>query len=152
MNQLIGSTSPFSEENRNTLRKIAALLIPKSEEFEVPGADDDAVFTHFIKLASGQSNSINKYLEDLNQICRNDHGDSFLKLQNDEQISLLNNSESLLELLLSYVSLAYYQDPRILSTLSLKSSPPFPGGYNVEQGDWSLLDPVKKRDPFYRKV
>jgi len=55
-----------------------------------------------------------------------------------------------LEILMPHIAFAYYQDPRILSTLSLKDSPPFPGGYVVDEGDWSLLDPVRKRNPFYR--
>ena len=30
--------------------------------------------------------------------------------------------------------------------------PPFPKGFDVEQGDWSLLDPVKRRGTIYRPV
>jgi hypothetical protein len=29
---------------------------------------------------------------------------------------------------------------------------PFPKGHVVEQGDWSLLDPVRARKPLYRRV
>ena len=37
-------------------------------------------------------------------------------------------------------------------SIDLKSTPPFPGGHEIEEGDWSLLDPVKARAPFYRRV
>ena len=37
-------------------------------------------------------------------------------------------------------------------SIDLKSTPPFPGGHEIEQGDWNLLDPVKARAPFYRRV
>jgi len=36
--------------------------------------------------------------------------------------------------------------------LGLEARPPFPKGYVLEQGDWSLLDAVRKRAPFWRKV
>jgi hypothetical protein len=29
---------------------------------------------------------------------------------------------------------------------------PFPKGYDLEQGDWSLLDPVRARPRLYRDV
>jgi hypothetical protein len=30
--------------------------------------------------------------------------------------------------------------------------PPFPQGYVVEQGDWTLLEPVQRRPKVYRDV
>ena len=45
----------------------------------------------------------------------------------------------------------YYRDDRVLRSLGLELRPPFPQGYVLEQGDWSLLDPVKKRAPSLRR-
>jgi hypothetical protein len=39
-----------------------------------------------------------------------------------------------------------------MHSLGQEPRPPFPKGHTVEQGDWSLLDPVKARQPFYRRV
>jgi hypothetical protein len=50
------------------------------------------------------------------------------------------------------VLLCYYRDDRVMGSLGQEPRPPFPKGHVVEQGDWSLLDPVKRRAPFYRKV
>ena len=50
------------------------------------------------------------------------------------------------------ILLCYYRDDRVMLSLGLEPRPPFPKGHVVEQGDWSLLDPVKKRPPFWRKV
>ena len=41
----------------------------------------------------------------------------------------------------------YYRDDRVLRSLGLELRAPFPKGYTLEQGDWSLLDPVKARPP-----
>jgi len=40
----------------------------------------------------------------------------------------------------------------VAGSLGQEPRPPFPKGHVVEQGDWSLLDPVKARKPFYRRV
>jgi hypothetical protein len=46
----------------------------------------------------------------------------------------------------------YYRDDRVLRSLGLELRPPFPKGYPLEQGDWSLLEPVKARPSFWRRV
>ena len=45
---------------------------------------------------------------------------------------------------------AYYRDNRVLRALGHEARAPFPKGHEVEQGDWSLLDPVKRRAAFWR--
>jgi hypothetical protein len=46
----------------------------------------------------------------------------------------------------------YYRDDRVLRSLGLELRPPFPKGYGLEQGDWSLLDPVKARPLMWRRA
>ncbi len=48
------------------------------------------------------------------------------------------------------VLLCYYRDDRVMLSLGLEPRPPFPKGHEIEQGDWSLLDPVRARPPFWR--
>ena len=45
---------------------------------------------------------------------------------------------------------AYYRDDRVLLAIGHEARAPFPKGYDVEQGDWSLLDPVRRRAQFWR--
>jgi hypothetical protein len=54
--------------------------------------------------------------------------------------------------LVRVVLLCYYRDDRVMRSLGLEPRPPFPKGHVVEQGDWSLLDPVRARAPMYRQV
>jgi len=51
-----------------------------------------------------------------------------------------------------HILLCYYRDDRVMRSLGIEPRPPFPGGFAVEQGDWSLLDPVKARAPFWRQA
>ena len=46
----------------------------------------------------------------------------------------------------------YYRDDRVLRSLGLELRAPFPLGYALEQGDWSLLDPVKAMSPSLRRA
>ena len=56
-------------------------------------------------------------------------------------------------LVLSSVILqCYYRDDRVMRSLGMEPRPPFPNGHEVEQGDWSLLDPVRKRPKLYREA
>jgi hypothetical protein len=34
----------------------------------------------------------------------------------------------------------------------MEARAPHPAGFTVEEGDWSLLDPVRNRPEFYRKA
>jgi hypothetical protein len=45
---------------------------------------------------------------------------------------------------------AYYRDDRVLLALRLDARPPFPKGYTLEQGDWTLLNAVRNRPPLWR--
>ena len=46
----------------------------------------------------------------------------------------------------------YYRDDRVLRSLGLELRAPFPKGYTLEQGDWSMLDPVKARPSTLRRA
>ena len=54
--------------------------------------------------------------------------------------------------LISIILQCYYRDDRVMRSLEMEPRPPFPQGFEVEQGDWSLLDPVKRRGKIYRSV
>jgi hypothetical protein len=39
-----------------------------------------------------------------------------------------------------------------MRSLGLEARPPYPKGFELEQGDWSLLDPVRAGPPLFREV
>ena len=57
-----------------------------------------------------------------------------------------------ISMLQACVVASYYQDDRVLRGLGLPDRAPFPVGHAVDETDWSLLDPVRERSPFYRVV
>ena len=50
------------------------------------------------------------------------------------------------------IAQCYYRDDRVMRAIGMEPRAPFPKGYDVEQGDWSLLDPVRARGKIYRDV
>jgi phosphoenolpyruvate synthase/pyruvate phosphate dikinase len=45
---------------------------------------------------------------------------------------------------------AYYRDDRVLRRIGREPRAPFPEGHELPAGDWSLLEVVKQRAPFWR--
>ena len=46
--------------------------------------------------------------------------------------------------------IGYYQHPEVLAGLGLDPRPPHPHGHEIAPNDLSLLDPIRKRRPFFR--
>jgi len=154
MNNVIGSDNPYSFDERQLLREIAGLLIPVSSEYDVPGADDESIFNKILVSIIAEASYIKPKLNELQSLAKDRHDAVFTDLSQIDKTTLLRDQAnfSLLQRLISPTAAAYYQDGRVLETIGLKSTPPFPGGHEIEEGDWSLLDPVKAQEPFYRKV
>lgn len=154
MSNLIGSDNPYSDDERRLLREIAGLLIPASSEYGIPGADDERIFDNILVSIIRLAPTLKPKLHDLQALAEERYGPDFLNLSQVDKTTLLRDqiNYAFLKHLITATATAYYQDGRVLETIGLKSIPPFPGGHDIEQGDWSLLEPVKARAPFYRKV
>jgi len=57
----------------------------------------------------------------------------------------------LLGLLLLQTYAAYYSHPRVLEALGQEARPPHPHGFEVPATDFSILEPVRRKAPFYRR-
>ena len=142
----------LSESEIADLRCLAGMIIPASAKHGVPGADDDAIFADIV-------NSIGR---DREQVCaalaklRTLAGGRLVTLdaarRNEVAARLRAEGGAPLGVLTRIVLLCYYRDDRVMVSLGLEVRPPFPKGHVVEQGDWSLLDPVRSRSPFWRQV
>ena len=154
MSDVIASDNPFSTQEREVLRRVAGVLIPASDEYGIPGADDETIFARILDLAADRSEPIKSGVAALNALASAYRDQGFLDLNVPQQTALLRDAASsrFLKQMIRCTATSYYQDGRVLKSIDLKSTPPFPGGHDIEQGDWTLLDPVKARAPFYRRV
>jgi len=143
---------PLTPEQQRSLRCLADMMIPASATYRIPGAGDDAIFADILQSFGQDAHHVHDVLQNLNQLA----GGAFADLppaRRDVVATQLREQGGTALMMLSRIILScYYRDDRVMRSLDMELRPPFPMGFEVEQGDWSLLDPVRRRAPFYRKV
>ncbi len=154
MSDLISTSDQLlNEAGRAILQALAGAIIPASEAHGVPGADDEAIFAELMTSAGPMMKYIAEHLGILEELAG---GSSFLDAALEEQVALAEQFRAAhpeaSALIVSLIAQCYYRDPRVLESLGTPARPPFPDGYQIDQGDWSLLDPVRARGPLYRPV
>ena len=134
------------------LRIIAGLIIPASEEFDVPGADDPVIQADIVATLGRDAARVIEGLDMLARIA----GAPFAGLDPLQRemvaIEFRANGGVAVATLTRVVLQCYYRDDRVVRSLGLEPRPPFPRGHVLEDGDWSLLDPVRARPPFWRRA
>ena len=146
------SLAMLSPQETLDLRAFAGTMVPASTHYGVPGADDEAIFADIVKSLGRDRDDVWIALKRLAELA----GGAFADLPADRRLQAGNalraEGGAPLAAITRVVLLCYYRDDRVMRSLGQEPRPPFPKGHTVEQGDWSLLDPVKKRKPFYRGV
>jgi hypothetical protein len=133
-------------------RCLAGMIIPPSTKYDIPGADDTTIFADIVGSIGRDADDVCSALARLRTLA----GGSFAALDaahRAEVAATLRAERSTgVAALTRIVLLCYYRDDRVMLSLGLEPRPPFPKGHEIEQGDWSLLDPVRARAPFWRSV
>ncbi|MCC5884894.1 MAG: gluconate 2-dehydrogenase subunit 3 family protein [Gammaproteobacteria bacterium] len=154
MNQTIATDSPFRDPQRGLLEALAELMIPAAEG--LPSAADPAIFSSMLAALARQAATADTGLERLTTLVKQRFRRPFSALSHAEKLesiaALRSEEPGFMALFESTVAASYYTDDRVLRTLDLPPRAPFPEGHAVPPTDWSLLDPVRQRAPFYRNV
>ncbi len=144
------TTSPLSPAEAECLRLLAGHMIPVSAAHGVPGADDAAIFADMMTTIGRDREALSRTLSRVDA----DAGGRLADLEPAARTAFLDRLRAedagFFAVVEAVVSRAYYRDDRVLRSLGVEARPPFPKGYEVEQGDWSLLDPVRERGPIHR--
>jgi hypothetical protein len=144
--------TPLTPAQRDDLRVVAAMMIPASAEYDVPGADDPIIQADMLATLGRDARSVAAALDHLARLA----GQPLAELDASRREAVAKEFRATggtpAATLVRVVLQCYYRDDRVLRSLNLELRPPFPLGYTLEQGDWSLLDPVKARSPMWRKV
>lgn len=135
----------LSPRETDDLRAFAGTMIPASATHGVPGADDGTIFADIVK-------SIGRDLDDLRVALKKLAGIADLPpaARLDKANAFRAEGGLPLQAIARVVLQCYYRDDRVVRSLGLEPRPPFPKGHTLEQGDWSLLDPVRKRPKMWR--
>ena len=152
MSEVPKPETPLTPAQRDDLRTIAGLMIPASAEYNVPGAEDASIQADILATMGRDTPMVSAALNQLARLA----GRPLAQLDAAARDAVVGEFRALggvAAATLSRVILqCYYRDDRVLRSLNLELRAPFPKGYEMEQGDWSLLEPVKARPASWRKV
>jgi hypothetical protein len=137
---------------RDDLRVVSAMMIPASAEYGVPSADDGAVQADILATLGRDSKRVGEALDHLARLA----GTPLAQLDQARRDAVAKEFRTTggtaAATLIRVVLQCYYRDDRVLRSLGLELRPPFPKGHALEQGDWSLLEPVKARPSMWRRA
>lgn len=144
------ATVRLTEDEARALRRVAALMIPASEHYRVPGADDEKIFTDVLGSLDRDGPAVKDALRQLSDLA----GGSFAELPPQACEAVLTRfraqSAAPATALIRVITRCYYRDDRVMRAIGMEPRPPFPKGFELEQGDWSLLEPVRLRGKIFR--
>jgi hypothetical protein len=144
--------SPLTPAQRDDLHAIAAVIIPASAEFDVPGADDPAIQADIVATLGRDAGLVREALDELARLAGRPLA-SLDRVQREAVAMELRASGGAAVATLTRVVLqCYYRDDRVVRSLGLEPRPPYPKGHVLEDGDWSLLDPVRARPPMWHRA
>ncbi len=137
---------------RDDLRVISGVMIPASMEFGVPGADDPAIQADIVASLGRDTGPVREALDELARLARSPLVRLGPARREAVAMELRAQGRSVVATLTRVVLQCYYRDDRVVRSLGLEPRPPYPKGHVLEDGDWSLLDPVRARPPMWRRA
>jgi len=146
------SAETLTAAQRDDLRTIAAMIIPESAEYRVPGADDTRIQADILATLGRDTKQVAAALDHLARLAGMPLARLDPTLREAVAKEFRANGGAPAATLVRVVLQCYYRDDRVLRSLGLELRPPFPNGHVLPDGDWSLLDPVKKRPSKLRQA
>ena len=128
------------------------MMIPASAEYGVPSAADDAIFGDILQSIGPDAGHVTAVLEALDAMSGSPFADLNPQRRDAIAAQLSETGGEALVYLTRIILQCYYRDDRVVRSLGMEPRPPFPKGFEVEQGVWSLLDPVRARPTLYRDI
>jgi hypothetical protein len=148
----MSADNQLTRAQRDDLRTIAAMIVPASDEYKVPGADDPAIQADMLTTLGRDTVLVRQALDHLARLA----GQPLAELDAAKREAVAQEFRSsggaAAATLVRVVLQCYYRDDRVLRSLGLELGPPFPKGYVLPDGDWSLLDPVKAKGGTLRRA
>jgi hypothetical protein len=141
----MSENNQLTAAQRADLRTVAAMIVPESSEYKVPGADDPAIQADMLATLGRDMALVVQALDHLAKLA----GRPLAELDDAKRDAVAQafraSGGAAAATLVRVVLQCYYRDDRVLRSLGLELRAPFPKGHVLPDGDWSLLDPVKAR-------
>jgi hypothetical protein len=148
----MSTDNPLTPAQSDDLRAIAGVIIPASAEFDVPGADDPAIQADIVATLGRDARLVQEALDGLARLAGMPLAGLDPARREAVALELRAKGGAAVATLTRVVLQCYYRDDRVVRSLGLEPRPPYPKGHVLEDGDWSLLDPVRARPPMWRRA
>src|SRR6266404_5969714 len=134
----MSAANELTSAHRDDLRTVAAMIIPASEEYKVPGADDPAIQADMLATLGRDTAPVAQALDHLARLARKPLAELDPARRNAVAQEFRASGGEAAATLVRVVLQCYYRDDRVLRSLGLELRAPVPLGYTLEEGDWSL--------------
>lgn len=141
----MSADTQLTRAQRDDLRTVAGMIVPASDEYKVPGADDAAIQADILATLGRDTKLVTAALDHLARLAGGPLAELDAAQRDSVAQEFRKNGGAAAATLVRVVLQCYYRDDRVLRSLGLELRAPFPKGYMLPDGDWSLLDPVKAR-------
>ncbi len=141
--------SSMSDDMLDILKLVVGYIIPADPENDLPAASDPAIFLDILVVDRQQKNKLEVLVSKLSVHLSQSGQNLTEEILQEKLVTFREQNPLEAHYLQTITALAYYRDMRVLQSIGVEPRPPFPEGYDVEQGDWDLLKPVRARGPIY---
>ena len=148
----MSAANELTAAQRDDLRTVAAMIIPASDEYKVPGADDPAIQADVLATLGRDTAMVAQALDHLARLAGKPLAELDAARRDEVAREFRASGGGPAATLVRVVLQCYYRDDRVLRSLGLELRAPFPKGHVLPDGDWSLLDPVRARPPSLRRA
>ena len=148
----MSADNQLTRTQRDDLRTIAAMIVPASDEYKVPGADDPVIQADMLATLGRDTKLVAAALDHLARLAGQPLAEPDTTKRDAVAQEFRKHGGAAAVTLVRVVLQCYYRDDRVLRSLGLELRAPFPKGHVLPDGDWSLLDPVKARAGTLRRA
>lgn len=156
MNPISIAPAPFGAAERAALDVLMDLLIPASADGRMPAARSLRLYDTIATMRSRERTILGEGLAELDRRARAGHGVPFAQVDPVRAKALVDamreEGSVFVQTFVAQTVGRYVSHPDVMPLLGLEARPLWPQGNVVAEGDWSLLDVVRGREKFYRKV
>lgn len=148
----MSADNQLTRTQRDDLRIVAGMIVPVSDEYKVPGADDPAIQADILATLGRDTKLVTAALDHLARLAGQPLTELDAARRDAVAQEFRKHGGAAAATLVRVILQCYYRDDRVLRSLGLELRAPFPKGHVLPDGDWSLLDPVKARSGTLRRA
>jgi hypothetical protein len=147
----------LTEADRRNMRVVMDRLIPPVDD--LPGAGSMGLLEKVEEMGAKHGRfqtSLARFLDALSMDMSVEAEGGFLAMESEGQDEAIREIEQSLSTVfanvLEVVYLAYYSQPEVHKRIGWRTGPLQPQGFTLPPFDESILENIRKREPFWRKV